>query len=210
MHGDADPASRCPGLVAQLRIELVQLVEQDPGTGDVAGRAAVPVTVASMPGAAGAIAGDRRPLDPFMDFLRHVACRVPWMPELIGDRIDFVVAPTPTVLPQLRAGRLRAQATLTETRLELPGDPPTIAELGWPGQVFRGGLFLFAAHALARWSGDLNDWFREIVSLPDIVRWFQENAIEPLPFDLDERAHTVRQRLEIVDAMRVATLGRGR
>jgi tripartite-type tricarboxylate transporter receptor subunit TctC len=48
---------------------------------------------------------------------QHVPYKDPWMPDLIAGRIHFVVAPTPAVLPQLRAGRLEMPSgTRTTTR----------------------------------------------------------------------------------------------
>lgn len=141
---------------------------------------------------------------------QHVPYRDPWMPDLMAGRIHFVVAPAPAVLPQLRAGRLVALATLTDERLALPGDPPSIRELGWPDQVFHGGLFLFAPAALAPLAQQLNGWFRETLALPDIVQRYREASIDPLPLDLGGTAALVRQRLQLVDTMRLAVFGRAR
>ncbi|HWH73079.1 MAG TPA: tripartite tricarboxylate transporter substrate-binding protein, partial [Methylibium sp.] len=89
---------------------------------------------------------------------QHVPYKDPWMPDLLAGRIDFVVAPTPAVLPQLRGGRLQAVATLTDERLASVGSPPTVRELGLPDQVFHGGLFLFAPASLSAHAARLNAW----------------------------------------------------
>jgi len=141
---------------------------------------------------------------------QHVPYKDPWMPDLIAGRIHFVVAPTPAVLPQLRAGRLVALATLTDERLPLPGQPPSIRELGWPDQQFRGGLFLFAPQALAPLAPQLNRWFQETVGQPDVIQRYREFSIEPAPMGLDQTAAMVRERLQTVDAMRLAVFGRSR
>lgn len=141
---------------------------------------------------------------------QHVPYKDAWMPDLIAGRLHFVVAPTPAVLPQLRAGRLSALATLTPERLPLPGEPPSIRELGWPEQVFHGGLFLFAPPALSPWAHWLNQWLREVVGQPEMVKRFRDVAIEPAPLDLEATAATMRQRLQVVDAMRMAVFGRSR
>lgn len=141
---------------------------------------------------------------------QHVPYREPWMPDLIAGRIHFVVAPTPTLLPQLRVGRLIAVATLTDERLPLPGDPPTIRELGTPDQVFYGGLFLFGPSSLAPLAQQLNAWFRETVGTADMLQRYREASIEATPLDLDATAALVRQRLQAVDAMRLAVFGRSR
>lgn len=141
---------------------------------------------------------------------QHVPYRDPWMPDLIAGRIQFVVAPTPAVLAQLRAGRLVALATLTDERLALPGEPPTIRELGSPEQVFYGGLFLFGSAVLAQLAPELNAWFREVVATPEMVQRYRDASIEALPLDLAATSALVRQRLQQVDAMRVAVFGRSR
>jgi tripartite-type tricarboxylate transporter receptor subunit TctC len=140
----------------------------------------------------------------------HVAYRDPWMPDLLAGRIQFVVVPVPAVLPQLRAERLRALATLTEVRIALPGDPPSIAELGWPGQAFHGGLFVFAPASLAALASRLNGWFVTATSEPAVLSHYREASIEPTPYDLAQTAAAVRERLRTVDAMRLAEFGRSR
>jgi tripartite-type tricarboxylate transporter receptor subunit TctC len=141
---------------------------------------------------------------------QHVPYRDPWMPDLIAGRIQFVVAPTPAVLPQLRAGRLMALATLTDERLALPGDPPSIRELGSPELVFHGGLFLFAPATMQSLAPQLNGWFRDVMSSPDIQQRYREASIESTPLDLPATDALVRQRLQLVDAMRLAAFGKSR
>jgi len=141
---------------------------------------------------------------------QHVPYRESWMPDLIAGRIQFVIAPTPTLLAQLRAGRLVALASLTQERLALPGQPPTIGELGLSDQVFYGGLFLFAPSNLAPLAKRLNAAFVEVVQMPEVAQRYRDASIESLPVDLDQTAALVRQRLQSVDAMRLAVFGRSR
>lgn len=141
---------------------------------------------------------------------QHVPYKDPWMPDLIAGRLDFVVAPTPAVMGALRGGRLKLLASLSEARLPLPGEPPSIAELGWPDQAFRGGLFLFAPASLAPMAQALNGWLREIVADPAMGQRFREAAIDTAPLDLDQTADLLRQRWRTVEAMRLAVFGRGR
>ena len=141
---------------------------------------------------------------------QHVPYRETWMPDLIAGRVHFVVAPTPALLPQLRAGRLIAVATVTDERLALPGEPMTIRELGLPDQVFYGGLFLFGPASLAPLAQQLNSSFREAVTAADMLQRYRDASIEVTPLDLDATAALVRQRLLAVDAMRLAVFGRSR
>jgi len=141
---------------------------------------------------------------------QHIPYRDPWMPDLLAGRIQFVVAPTPAVLPQLRAGRLRALVSLTDERLALPGAPPSIRELGSPDQVFYGGLFLFAPASLTSMASQLNGWFRETVASPEIVQRYRDASIDPMPLDLIATRALTRQRLQIVDEMRMSIFGKSR
>jgi tripartite-type tricarboxylate transporter receptor subunit TctC len=141
---------------------------------------------------------------------QHVPYKDAWVPDLIAGRLQFAVAPTPAVLPLLRSGRLLALATLTEARLPLPGQPPSTAELGWPDQVFKGGLFLFAPAALAPQTPRINQWLLEVVAMPEIAQRYRDAAIDTAPLDLEQTAAAVRQRLQTVDAMRLAVFGRTR
>jgi tripartite-type tricarboxylate transporter receptor subunit TctC len=52
----------------------------------------------------------------------------PAVVDLIGGRIQFIFANGPSVLPHIRAGRLRAIAVTTERRSPLVPDLPTVSE----------------------------------------------------------------------------------
>jgi tripartite-type tricarboxylate transporter receptor subunit TctC len=141
---------------------------------------------------------------------QHIPYRDPWMPDLIAGRVDFVVAPTPAVIAQVRGGRLRALATLTEARLAVFDGVPSIRELGWPEQVFHGGLFLFAPAALSGHAARFNEALREAQSQPEVQQRYRDAGIETAPLTLPQVADSVRQRLQAVDAMRLAVFGRAR
>lgn len=141
---------------------------------------------------------------------QHIAYSTPWMSDLITGRIQFVVAPIPAVLPQLRSGRLQALATLTDKRISLPGNPPSMPELGLPDQVFYGGLFLFAPAALVSLAPQLNAWVREVVGSQEMLDRYREAFIESVPLDWEGTGDLVRQRLQLVDSMRLAVFGKTR
>jgi tripartite-type tricarboxylate transporter receptor subunit TctC len=141
---------------------------------------------------------------------QHVPYKESYLPDLIAGRIQFVLAPTPAVLGQIKSGRLRALATLTNERIGLLDSVPSIRELGWPDNVFYGGLFLFAPAALAAHQTRLNGWLVETLRQPDIAELYRDAAIEPTPLNLEETRQAVADRLRLVDAMRIAVLGRAR
>jgi tripartite-type tricarboxylate transporter receptor subunit TctC len=55
------------------------------------------------------------------------------MLSLIGDYIDMVVIGTPTAVPQIKAGKVRALAVFSDNRLPEIPLVPTVAEEGFPG-----------------------------------------------------------------------------
>ena len=141
---------------------------------------------------------------------QHVPYKESWLPDLIAGRIDFVVAPTPALLGQIKGERVAALASLTNERLAMLQGVPSMRELGWPDQVFYGGLFLFAPAALTPQAQRLNTWLAESLQQPDIAARFRDAAIEPTPVNLEQTRQLLTERLRTVDAMRLAVFGRTR
>jgi tripartite-type tricarboxylate transporter receptor subunit TctC len=52
---------------------------------------------------------------------------------LIGGQIDIVVIGTPTAIPQIQGGKVRALAVLSSSRLPAIANVPTAGEAGFPG-----------------------------------------------------------------------------
>lgn len=138
----------------------------------------------------------------------HVPYKQSFLPDLIAGRIDFVVAPTPAMLPQVRSGNLRALASLTDERLAVAADVPSIRELGRPDQVFYAGLFIFAPATLSGKATDINGWLLDAVREPAIRSHYREAGIEPVEQDVAQVRAAVAERLRTVDAMRDAVFGR--
>jgi tripartite-type tricarboxylate transporter receptor subunit TctC len=57
----------------------------------------------------------------------------PAVTDLIGGQIDLMFDNTPNVLPQVRAGKLKAIAVSSKTRSSLAPEVPTVDEAGVPG-----------------------------------------------------------------------------
>lgn len=107
----------------------------------------------------------------------------------------------------LRSGQLRALTSLTDERLAVIGDVPSIRELGWPNQVFYAGLFLFAPAALAARAAELNQWLLTAIRQPSVKVNYREAGIEPVEYDVDQVRAEVADRLRTVDSMREAVFG---
>jgi tripartite-type tricarboxylate transporter receptor subunit TctC len=67
--------------------------------------------------------------------LQHIAYKGggPAMADLLGGNVPSVFASAPTVVPQVKAGKIRALAVTSPKRFVNLPDVPTIAESGYPG-----------------------------------------------------------------------------
>ncbi len=68
----------------------------------------------------------------------------PAVADVIGGQVDTAILSTGSVLPQIRAGKLRAVAVTSATRSPMLPDTPTIAEAGQKGVDVKVWLGLFA------------------------------------------------------------------
>jgi tripartite-type tricarboxylate transporter receptor subunit TctC len=59
--------------------------------------------------------------------LVHVPYRINNLPDLLGGQVQVTFAPVPTVIGYIRAGRLRALAVTSTTRLQVLPNTPTLA-----------------------------------------------------------------------------------
>ncbi len=66
------------------------------------------------------------------------------MTSLLAGDVDFTFDTTAVVLPQIKAGKLRALATPSPSRLPGLPDVPTLQELGYGGLVAEGWMGVFA------------------------------------------------------------------
>jgi len=66
------------------------------------------------------------------------------MTSLLAGDVDFTFDTTAVVLPQVKAGKLRALATPSPSRLPGLPDVPTLQELGYGGLVAEGWMGVFA------------------------------------------------------------------
>ena len=94
---------------------------------------------------------------------------------------------------QMRAGRIQGIASLTATRLPQLPNIPSISELGWPGQVFHGGLFVFAPAALKEAASSLNSWIGAALRSPEVIAKYQQFGIETTPLNLQQVRESVAE-----------------
>ena len=105
----------------------------------------------------------------------------PAITDLLGGQVQMTFDTVPVVLPQVRAGKLRALAVATPKRSPLAPDVPTMDEAGVAG--FTGGTW-FGVLAPARTPQAvierLNREIAAILRAPDVVQTFNERGIEPV------------------------------
>jgi len=104
----------------------------------------------------------------------------PAIVDLLGGQIQFVVLDPPTVMPHLKAGRLKAIATTAAKRsLGLP-DTPTFAESGLPGFDTYEWYGIFGPAKLPKAVlTRLNVEINRIIKLPDVNQRFLELGAIP-------------------------------
>jgi tripartite-type tricarboxylate transporter receptor subunit TctC len=123
----------------------------------------------------------------------------------IGGQVQSMFDNTPSALPHVQGGRLRAIAITSAKRSPLLPEVPTIAESGFPG-FDMGSWFGLAAPAgtpkavIERLNAELN----KALGAPDLRRRFQEMAATPEPGTPEQMrafaaAETLRWR-EVVKA----------
>ena len=90
----------------------------------------------------------------------------PALQDTLGGQVQFMFAPITAALPHIKAGKLRALAATTATRLKVLPDTPTMAEEGQKDFVVEQwqGVYLPAktpAHVVQRLNAEINRAIRE-------------------------------------------------
>ena len=100
-------------------------------------------------------------------------------PDLIGNRITFMIDPLAAGAPHIRAGSLRALAVTTPQRNHSFPDVPTMAEAGVSGYDFAswGGVFVPAGTPRPVVQ-KLNAAIVEALASPDIRKRFDDIGLE--------------------------------
>ena len=93
----------------------------------------------------------------------------PAVSVLLGDHVTSVLADYSASAQQLAAGKLRAMATLSRTRIEALPNVPTMAELGYKDIEldFWSGLFA-PAKTPKQTVSNLAGWFTAAIQLPEV------------------------------------------
>ena len=117
-------------------------------------------------------------------FMLHIPYRgsAPSITDLIAKQVDATFTGVPTLLPQIRSGRLRALAVSSTTRLPSLPEVPTVAESGYPGfEADQWYGVVAPAGTPAEWVGRLNAEINKALALPDVARQLALEGAEPRP-----------------------------
>jgi tripartite-type tricarboxylate transporter receptor subunit TctC len=113
--------------------------------------------------------------------------------DLLAGQIDLLFAPAQTVLPQVKAGKLKALATTGARRPETIPDLPTVAEAGVPGYEAVGWFGLLAPAAtpkatVEKLSADAN----RVLADSEVRARMQAAGADPAGNTPDEFARFIR------------------
>ena len=117
-------------------------------------------------------------------FMQRVGIQVPHIPykgagpatgALLGNQFTFMIATAPSVMAQIKGGKLRALAVTSDARApELP-DVPTMAEAGVPNMLVTAWFGLFAPATTPQPIIDrLHQATVKVLQTPDIQKRFKE------------------------------------
>jgi tripartite-type tricarboxylate transporter receptor subunit TctC len=130
--------------------------------------------------------------------LRQVPYRgsAPAMADLLGGHVDMMFADTPSALPQIAAGRVRALGVFSPERFPaLPG-LPTIAEAGLPGTFAYswGGIMLRAGTPEAV-AARLNEALVRVLRDPAVTQRLLQIGAAPQPGTPEEFGAMLRAEI---------------
>jgi tripartite-type tricarboxylate transporter receptor subunit TctC len=117
--------------------------------------------------------------------------------DLLAGRVTVQFAPASTVVSHVKAGKLKAFATIGRKRLEALPDVPTLAELGIKG--FDAALWVGLSAPAGTPEAVIERLNREtvrVLDLPELKSQFAAQSINPLPSTSEQYGTLIRQDME--------------
>ncbi|MBM3347072.1 MAG: tripartite tricarboxylate transporter substrate binding protein [Betaproteobacteria bacterium] len=117
----------------------------------------------------------------------------PAIADLLGGQTHLTFATLPTIIPHVRAGKLRGIAVIGSTRSAAAPSLPTVAEAGVPGFSVNNWIGLFARagtppEIVRRWNAEVN----RIMQLPEVTRRMEVEGERYTPNTPEQFAQFVR------------------
>jgi tripartite-type tricarboxylate transporter receptor subunit TctC len=120
------------------------------------------------------------------------------MPDLVSGRVDVLVAGLNVVHAQVKEGKLRALATLSETRSRLAPDVPTMAEAGVPRFAIYPWVGLFAPAGVPKDVVDrLSREVNAVLKRAEVLEQLDKVAFEASGSTPQELASIVKSQLKV-------------
>ena len=120
----------------------------------------------------------------------------PAVTDLLGGQVMLMFDNAPNVLPQVKAGRLRALATSGAQRTALAPELPTVAEAGVPGYELMVWFGLVAPAGTPREIVQkLNAEVTKILAMPDVRERFLAQGVEPVGSTPEQFGEHIRAQM---------------
>jgi tripartite-type tricarboxylate transporter receptor subunit TctC len=121
----------------------------------------------------------------------------PAVTDLIGGQVHLLWVSIPSVLPHVKAGRLRALAVSTAKRSASAPEVPTVAESGYPGFEYSNWNALFApAKTPAAIVTKVNAAIVKILGEAEIAQKLSSQGADPAPGSPEDLARYMRTDFE--------------
>jgi tripartite-type tricarboxylate transporter receptor subunit TctC len=121
----------------------------------------------------------------------------PALAGLLGGEVPLMLATVPSVMGQVKAGKLRAVATTSARRLPMLPDIPTVSESGLPGYEMSPWMGMWGPARLARPIVDqVNRALAKTLSAPDVREQFLQQGLEPMPMSVEEFSALIPREIE--------------
>jgi tripartite-type tricarboxylate transporter receptor subunit TctC len=120
----------------------------------------------------------------------------PAVTDLLGGQVMVMFDNVPNVLPQVKAGRLRALAASGTKRTTLAPDIPTMAEAGVPGYELMVWFGVVAPAGTPREVVQkLNAEVTKILAMPDVRERFLAQGVEPVGSTPEEFGEHIKAQM---------------
>ena len=120
----------------------------------------------------------------------------PALADVLGGHVSIMFSALPPVLPQVKAGKLRALAVTAARRSQLVPDFPTMAEAGVPGfEVSTWFGMLAPAGTDGRIADRLNSEVRSLLRAEDLRARFAEQGLEVLESSPSDFASYIKSEM---------------
>jgi tripartite-type tricarboxylate transporter receptor subunit TctC len=120
----------------------------------------------------------------------------PAVVDMLGGQVQVMFDNAPNVMPQVRAGKLRALAQSGAKRSAVAPDLPTVAEAGVPGYEVTVWFGLVAPAGTPRdVVNKLNAEVLRILAMPDVRERFMAQGVEPLGSSPEQFGEHIRAQM---------------